>query len=84
VEEAAQGKLYFFVAIDRTSKFVVAQPVDKANVQSARLLGSPCRGRALQGRDRVHRQWHPIRLLAKEPIRPDRQAPQPSLGPRRS
>jgi transposase len=33
--QTAQGKLYLFVAIDRTSKFAVAQLVDKANTQTA-------------------------------------------------
>ena len=30
-----EGKLYLFVAIDRTSKFAVAQLVDKANYKTA-------------------------------------------------
>ena len=30
-----EGKLYLFVAIDRTSKFAVAQLVDKANHKTA-------------------------------------------------
>ena len=34
----AQGKLYLFVAIDRVSKFAVAQLVDKANTQTARAF----------------------------------------------
>jgi hypothetical protein len=34
--QIAQGKLYLFVAIDRTSKFAVAQLVHKANMQTAR------------------------------------------------
>jgi transposase InsO family protein len=34
----AQGKLYLFVAIDRTSKFAVAQLVHKANMQAARTF----------------------------------------------
>src|ERR1700690_628754 len=33
--QTAQGKLYLFVAIDRTSKFAVAQLVHKANMQAA-------------------------------------------------
>ena len=45
--QTAQGKLYLFVAIDRTSKFAVAQLVHKANsADRARLLGGPCRRRA--------------------------------------
>ena len=36
--QTAQGKLYLFVAIDRTSKFAVAQLVDKANMQTARAF----------------------------------------------
>ena len=50
----------------------------------ARLLGGPCRRRALQDRDRAHRQRHPIRRPAKEPIRPNRQAPRPSFRSRLS
>ena len=34
----AQGKLYLFVAIDRTSKFAFAQLVHKANMQAARAF----------------------------------------------
>ena len=44
--QTAQGKLYLFVAIDRASKFAVAQLVDKANTQTARPswrpLSPPC------------------------------------------
>src|SRR5580698_9604205 len=36
--QTAQGKLYLFVAIDRASKFAVAQFVDKANTQTARAF----------------------------------------------
>jgi transposase InsO family protein len=36
--QTGQGKLYLFVAIDRTSKFAVARLVDKANTQTARLF----------------------------------------------
>jgi transposase InsO family protein len=36
--QTAQGKLYLFVAIDRASKFAVAQLVDKANTQAARAF----------------------------------------------
>ena len=36
--QTAQGKLYLFVAIDRTSKFAVAQLVHKANMQAARAF----------------------------------------------
>src|ERR1700734_3423088 len=50
----------------------------------ARLLGGPCRRRALQDRDRAHRQRHPIRRPAKEPIRPNRHAPRPSFRSRLS
>ena len=58
--------------------------VHKANMQAARLPAGPCRRRALQGRDRAHRQWNPIRRPAKEPIRPNRQVPRPSFRPRLS
>src|ERR1700723_3605861 len=36
--QTAQGKLYLFVALDRTSKFAVAQLVHKANMQAARAF----------------------------------------------
>jgi hypothetical protein len=36
--QTAQGKLYLFVAIDRTSNFAVARLVDKANTQTARAF----------------------------------------------
>ena len=36
--QTAQGKLYLFVAIDRTSKFAVAQLNHKANTQTARAF----------------------------------------------
>ena len=36
--QTAQGKLYLFVAIDRTSKFALAQLVDKANTHTARAF----------------------------------------------
>ena len=47
--QTAEGKLYLFVAIDRTGKFAVTQPVDKADRRTAwefpeRLLEAvPCR-----------------------------------------
>src|ERR1700728_3444005 len=50
----------------------------------ARLPRGPCRRRALQGRDRAHRQRNPIRRPAKEPIRSNRQVPRPSFRPRLS
>ncbi len=31
----AEGKLYLFIAIDRTSKFAFAQPIDRANTKTA-------------------------------------------------
>ena len=34
----AEGKLYLFVAIDRTSKFAFAQLVEKANTVTARTF----------------------------------------------
>jgi hypothetical protein len=36
--QTAQGKLYLFVAIDRTSNFAVARLVDKANTQTERVF----------------------------------------------
>ena len=83
--QTAQDKLYLFVAIDRTSKFAVARLVDKANTQTARaFLEALVAARALQGRDRAHRQRHPIRRPAKEPIRSNRQASRASFRERLS
>jgi transposase len=79
--QTAQGKLYLFVAIDRVSKFARRQG---QYADRARLLGGPCRRRALQDRDRAHRQRRPIRRPAKEPIRPNRHAPRPSFRSRLS
>ena len=36
--KTAQGKLYLFVAVDRTSKFAVAKLYEKANTQTARAF----------------------------------------------
>jgi transposase InsO family protein len=36
--QTAQGKLYLFVAVDRTSKFAVARLFEKANTQTARAF----------------------------------------------
>jgi hypothetical protein len=74
----AQGKLYLYVAIDRTSKFAFVQLVEKAPTGTARAR----RGRPLQDRDRAHRERHPVRGPAQEQVRSDSQVPGASLRPR--
>ena len=55
-----EGKLYLFVAIDRTSKFAVAQLVDKANRKMAwEYVGS----RSIQGTHNPYGQRHPARRV---------------------
>jgi hypothetical protein len=47
--QTAQGKLYLYVAIDRTSKFAFVQLVEKANTATAKaFLAALCRSRSLQ------------------------------------
>ena len=45
--QTAEGKLYLFVAIDRTSKFAFVQLVEKATASPHRPSSRPDRGRAL-------------------------------------
>ena len=60
-----QGKLYLYVAIDRTSKFAFVQLVRKTGRTSASaFLVGPDRGRSLQDPHRAHRQRHPVHLPA--------------------
>jgi len=67
-----EGKLYLYVAIDRTSKFAFVQLVDKANTVTAReFLDFARRRRPLQNRDHPDRQRHPVCRLAEEQVRPD-------------
>jgi hypothetical protein len=67
-------------AVDRVLEVVVGC----ITALAVSLLRGPCRRRALQDRDRAHRQRHPVRRPSKEPIRPNRQAPRPSFRPRLS
>ena len=71
--QTAQGKLYL-LSRDRPRLQVRGRSARRQGqyADRARLLGGPCRRRAL--RDRAHRQRHPIRRPAKEPIRPNRQS----------
>ena len=66
----AEGKLYLFVAIDRTSKFAVVELVEKADMQAARCLPrSTRRSRSVSHPHRAHRQRNPVRRSAEEPWR---------------
>ena len=71
---------------DRPPIQVRGRPVRRQGqyADRARLPGGPCRRRALKDRDRAHRQWHPVRRPAEEPIRSDRQAPRPPFRSRLS
>ena len=63
--QTAEGKLYLYVAIDRTSKFAFVQVVRKTGrTSAAAFLIGPDRGGSLQDPHRAHRQWHPVHLPA--------------------
>jgi len=81
--QTAQGKLYLFVAIDRASKFAVAQLVEKANTQTARAFLEALVA-AVPYRVEIVLTDNGIQFagFAKEPIRPDVQAPRPSVRSR--
>ena len=56
-----EGKLYLFVAIDRTTKFAFVQLVESTNrTIGVRLPGRPDRGGSLQDPHRADRQRHPV------------------------
>lgn len=62
-----EGKLYLFVAIDRTSKFAVAQLVEKANKKTAwKFLELLLDAVPYKNPHHSHRQWKPVRR-ATEP-----------------
>ncbi len=54
----AEGKLYLFVGIDRTSTFAVTQLVEKADRRTACKLLQHMLKAVL---------WHPVRRAAEEP-----------------
>jgi transposase len=60
--QTAEGKLFLFVAIDRTSKFAFVQLVDSAN--RVTLPPSPRRRRALQDPHSADGQRHPVPFRA--------------------
>ena len=67
--QTAEGKLYLFVAIDRTSKFAFVQLVRKTGRTSASaFLRGPDRSRSLQDPHRSDRQRHPVHLPASIPM----------------
>jgi len=66
--QTAEGKLYLFVGIDRTSKFAVTQLVDKADRRTAwEFLGIPAESRAVSHPHDPDGQWHPVRRAAAQP-----------------
>ena len=67
-----EGKLYLFVAIDRTSKFAYAELHEKANRWIATdFLKALIKVGSLQDPHRAHRQRHPVCRPTKEPFRTD-------------
>ena len=67
-----EGKLYLFVAVDRTSKFAFAQLHEAASVKVASgFLQGPGPSRALPGPHRANRQWRAVRQHALKARRTD-------------
>src|SRR6476469_8190745 len=63
--QTAEGKLYLYVAIDRTSKFAFVRLVKKTGRASASVfLRSSDRGGSLQDPHGSHRQWDPVHFPA--------------------
>ena len=83
--QTAQGKLYLFVAIDRTSKFAVAQLVHKANMQTARAFLEALVA-AVPYKVEIVLTDNGIQFadLPKNRSGPNRQVPRPSFRPRLS
>jgi hypothetical protein len=66
--QTAEGKLYLFVGIDRTSKFAVTQLADKADRRTAwEFLQHMLEAVPYQHPHDPDRQWHPVRRAAEEP-----------------
>ena len=64
----AEGKLYLFVAIDRTSKFAFVELVERANMRAAAaFLQALIAAAPLSHPYRAHRQRNPVRRFAQEP-----------------
>ena len=73
-----EGKLYLFVAIDRTTKFAFAPTAPDCQRQDRlRLPASLDRSCALQDPHRAHRQRHPVRRRHPASFRADRPLPHP-------
>lgn len=63
--QTAEGKLYLYVAIDRTSKFAFVQVVRKTGRTSASaFLSALIEAVPYKNSHRAHRQWHPVHLSA--------------------
>jgi hypothetical protein len=77
---SAAGKLYLFVAIDRTSKFAFAELHKKADRSSAaRLLEALIAAVPYRLHTRADRQWHPVHRPAPKSRRLDRPLPRAPL-----
>ncbi len=76
----AEGKLYLFVAVDRTSKFAFAQLVERANVETASaFLHALVEAIPYQIHTVLTDNGHPVRRPAQEPSGPYRLVPRPSF-----
>jgi hypothetical protein len=76
------GKLYLFVAIDRTSKFAFAELHEKADRPSAaRFLEAPDWCHALPAAHGAHRQRHSVHRSAPKPPWLDHPLPRAPLRP---
>jgi hypothetical protein len=62
--QTAEGELYLYVAIDRTSKFAFVQLVRKTGRTSASAPRSSDRGCPLQDPHGPRRRWDPVHLSA--------------------
>ena len=69
--QTAEGKLYLYVAIDRTSKFAFVQLVRKTGRTSASAFLEALIAAVPYDPHRSHRQWDPVHLPTALCRRPD-------------
>lgn len=79
--QTAEGKLYLFVAIDRTSKFAFARLVTRTTGAAARLFLDELIAVVPYRIHTPYRQWHPVRRSAEEPLWSDCQIAWVSMRP---
>ena len=79
--QTEQGRLYLFIAIDRTSKFAFVELHEKATTR-VDFLSVPDQGGSVQGAHPSYRPWPPLYHAQQHDLR--RSAHQGSAGPRRT